>query len=438
MSESEKRNQELIQRIAELENQLFKYRQREQDYISLVENSQDIMYRTDLEGLITYVSPSVYRLSGYTEAEAIGMNMATEVYFDAEERQSFIQQLSEKGEVRGFVAQLKKKDGTVWWASTNAHFYRDAEGDIAGVEGITRDITESVETDFELRQIFNMSLDMICIADLKHATFTKVNYAFTTILGYSETELLGKPFLDFIHPDDVEKTIAVMQEKLEKGERVVRFINRYLCKTGGYRSLSWVSHPSPEVGLTYAMAHDVSDEIEREQALLESERRFRNIVESSPMGIFLYELLPDNRLILTGTNNSTNQILQIDTAVLIGLTIEEAFPQLVHTDIPEIYRVVCRDGNDWKTEQIIYQDDKISGVFEVYAFQTSPGKAAVFFHDITKRKEADEEKKKLQEQLLQAQKMEAVGTLAGGVAHDFNNMLGGIIGAAGNVGLLSP
>jgi PAS domain S-box-containing protein len=87
----------------------------------------------------------------------------------------------------------------------------------------------------ELSQIFSMSLDMICIADIKTATFVKVNPAFIEILGYSEKELLEKSFLEFIHPEDIDATRTLVEKKLQEGAKVINFENRYRCKNGTYR-----------------------------------------------------------------------------------------------------------------------------------------------------------------------------------------------------------
>lgn len=127
--------EELLGKLEELQESLNSYR-------TFVDNIQDLFYRTDLEGRISYISPSVYSLSGYTVDEAIGMHMAEEVYLHPEERNEFLAKLRDKGQVSNFEARLKRKDGSVWWASTNAHFYKDSEGHILGVEGITRDITD--------------------------------------------------------------------------------------------------------------------------------------------------------------------------------------------------------------------------------------------------------------------------------------------------------
>ena len=81
--------------------------------------------------------------------------------------------------------------------------YKELEKRIQELEQVER---ERKRTEDELAQIFSMSLDMICIADINTATFIKVNPAFTEILGFSERELLEKPFLDFIHPDDIDAT----------------------------------------------------------------------------------------------------------------------------------------------------------------------------------------------------------------------------------------
>lgn len=128
-------HKELLARVKKLEEDIRKYR-------SLAENTSDLLYRTDTEGRIIFLSKSVSELSGYTMEEALGLNMAKDVYLVPEEREQFLSTLKRDGKVRNFTARLKRKDGSIWWASTNAHFFLDQDGRIAGVEGIARDISE--------------------------------------------------------------------------------------------------------------------------------------------------------------------------------------------------------------------------------------------------------------------------------------------------------
>ena len=139
------------------------------------------------------------------------------------------------------------------------------------------------------------------------------------------------------------------------------------------------------------------EEAEARKELVKSESKFRSIIDSSPMGVFLYQLSANDNLILTAANPAADKILDIDNSALLGKTIEEAFPGLIDTEIPDIYRDLCRSGGTWNSEQVDYEDERITGAFEVHAFQTAPRTMAVFFLDITERKQAEQSLKESEE-----------------------------------------
>ncbi len=127
-----------------------------------------------------------------------------------------------------------------------------------------------------------------------------------------------------------------------------------------------------------------------ENDLRESETRLRSVIENAPLGILTYALCENDRLVLTGANPSSSRILGVDVNHEAGKTIEEVFPHLTAAGIPDRYRRIAATGESWSTDQLIYTDDRISGAFQVYAFQTSPGNRAAMFLDITEKMHARE------------------------------------------------
>ncbi|MCG8619617.1 MAG: PAS domain S-box protein [Desulfobacterales bacterium] len=198
-------------------------KQSEAKYRMVVESSPDLLYRTDLQGRIIFVSPSVMALSGYTEAEAVGMKMAEEVYLVPDERQTFLELMQKNGRVKNFEARLKRKDGSIWWAATNAQFFRDENGDIAGVEGITRDVTRKKDaeqalesSEQRLRAILEANPDPMVMYDLNgHPLF--LNPAFTQVFGWEFDELRGRT-IPFVPEDQAELSAEKIREIFKKGE----------------------------------------------------------------------------------------------------------------------------------------------------------------------------------------------------------------------------
>jgi len=279
-----------------------------------------------------------------------------------------------------------------------------------------------------LTEIFEMSLDLICIADLNTATFLKVNPAFTRMLGYSEQALLNRSFLDFVHPDDVKPTLSVLEEKLKKGAKVFDFTNRYRCLDGAYRWLEWTSHPVPERGVTFAMAHDITESKRVEAALRKSESILQSVFAAAPVGICLMK----DRVYQRANRNWCDSF-GYPEETLIGRAPDFLYETREEYERvgKELYGNLLQDGIASANTRLRRSDGEFRDVILITKPlnpQDLKDGAVTVVHDITDRKRVETERKKLQDQLLQSQKMEAIGTLAGGIAHDFNNLLMSIQG----------
>ena len=118
-----------------------KLKESEKELSKILENMQDTFYRTDIEGRVIRVSPSVETLLGYKPEEVLGMKIV-DLYVHPEERQRLFNQLQETGgKVQAFEAPLKHKDGSIVWVSTNAQYYLK-NGEVQGIEGTTRNINQ--------------------------------------------------------------------------------------------------------------------------------------------------------------------------------------------------------------------------------------------------------------------------------------------------------
>jgi PAS domain S-box-containing protein len=148
-------------------------------------------------------------------------------------------------------------------------------------------VTASAQTgaDYELVQFFDIASDLFCIAG--HDGYYKVvNASFERVLGYSREEILSRPFIDLVHPDDVDRAIDVLSV-LASGEDVIRFEIRLICADGSARRFEWNTRTMPHLGVAYCIARDVTERsaLVEEQAAL---RRVATLVarESPPNEVF--------------------------------------------------------------------------------------------------------------------------------------------------------
>jgi PAS domain S-box-containing protein len=122
---------------------------------------------------------------------------------------------------------------------------------------MAEELEQQVTLLHEFQKYFEVSLDMLCIAGTD-AYFKRVNPAFERTLGWPTETLLTRPFIEFVHPDDVDNTVHEI-EKLSQGIPTVSFTNRYRCADGSWKLLMWTAHPEPKMGLIYAIARDITE-----------------------------------------------------------------------------------------------------------------------------------------------------------------------------------
>ena len=163
-----------------------------------------------------------------------------------------------------FENRYRCKDGSYRWLEWNSTPVGDGL-----IFAVARDKTHQKQLQLERDRFFDISIDLLVIANTD-GTFRQVNDRWTEILGWKEAELISRPFFDFIHPDDIEPTIREV-ERQKKGERVIKFENRYRCKDGSYRWLEWSTQPEPD-GTIYAVARDITERREAAQALVQAQK----------------------------------------------------------------------------------------------------------------------------------------------------------------------
>lgn len=136
-------------------------------------------------------------------------------------------------------------------------------------------------------RFFELSLDMLCTVDFE-GRFRRVNQAWTKALGYSTDELVGQPFISFVHPDDQEMTIAA-SARVTEGQDVLNFENRYRASDGSYHWLEWRSAVILEEQVIYAATRDITTRRNAEMLLRDSEQRLTQFLDALPVGVFVVD-----------------------------------------------------------------------------------------------------------------------------------------------------
>ncbi len=412
-------------------------------YRSVIENINDTFYRTDFKGNLVMASPSVKKLLGYDSVEEIiGLNVAEEFYFYPEDRDILLSAVENQGAVTDYEITLKRRDGTPVAVATSSHQYFDEDGNLLGIEGILRDITERKQSEKTLRDseskfraLAESSSSAIFLVQGTKYIYT--NPAFETVTGYTTDDFVDMNFWDIMHPDFRELVKSRGINRLKKESPPSRYEIKFITKNG---QVKWVDYSAALIDLDntptiMGSAFDITERKQVEEALRESEQRLSHIID----------FLPDATFVIDGTgrvvawNRAIERMTGISAADMLDKGDHEyslpfygirrpVLADLVSQSVEEIkkhYHSVRKEGDIVLAEVEVPVKGHTRALWSIarplYDSGGHVAGAIESIRDIT-------DQKKLQIQLRQAQKMEAIGTLAGGIAHDFNNILSSVIG----------
>lgn len=261
--------------------------------------------------------------------------------------------------------------------------------------------TSKTKNDFQITQsklksIFNNNPLMIFILD-KYGIIKEVNSLGAKELGYKLEELVNQPVTKVFHREDWETVKNQIAECLLNPNKRFSWEIRKVKKTG---ETLWVRENASLINSNgngpdvLILCENITKIKEAEKLINDSSLKIKQIVDSSPYGVHVYDLREDGRLVFTDYNSAANKILGMNHSQLLEKDILEAFPNLAQTEIPDTYKKIAKDGIAVENEIFEYEDKNFKGTFEFSAFQIAPGKIATFFSDITEKRKAYDELEK--------------------------------------------
>ncbi|GAB4340943.1 MAG: hypothetical protein Kow0099_17260 [Candidatus Abyssubacteria bacterium] len=417
----------------------------EANYRAIFNAANDAIFVHDIEsGEILDVNQKMCEMYGYTPEEARKLTLEAlssgEPPYTEEDALSWMAKAT-RGEPQLFEWRAKDKDGRLFWVEVNLKRARIGGAD--RLLAIVRDITERKltgealrEADRRYRLLAQNVTDIIWTVDLQTLRYTFVSPSVSRLIGYRASEVIGQPLMAALTPESFEVASKVLQEELsrDKNEPNGLSVSRTLAleqfrKDGSTVwtevTVTFLRDSNNEPVELLGVTRDITERKRAEERLRRSEEKYRTLLDT--LGIGFYETDLAGNLIFF--NETLCKLIGYSAADLSGMNYQQFIDKKDRESIYRIYNTVFRTGQSAKgfVYEIVSKEGKqILHQASVTLVRDEEGKPVGFrgvARDIT-------EEKKLEQQLLQAQKMESIGTLAGGIAHDFNNLLAGILGYA--------
>jgi PAS domain S-box-containing protein len=413
-------------------------RESEEKYRQLTEEINDAIYTVDQDGNVTYVSPVIEWLIGYSPSEMMGRSFAE--FFHEEDLPRAMEDFervlsghSTEGEYR-----FHTKSGEIRWLGTSNRpiFAGDSMG---GARGTLTDITErklaeiaSEEARTRFEDLFETANELIITTD-PEGWILHVNKEVEKFSSYSKKELIGQSILKIAYPEDVPKYIQFWKDILDG--LTPRYHLRGFSKTGNISHLlasaSVVKKDGKIVEIQYN-AKDITEEKQAEENLRESEKKYRTILENMTEGYYEADLKGN----FVFFNDSLCQIAGCIRDELMGTNNRKYMDKENARKVYRIFNKVYTTGKPatgFEFEIIKKNGTKKFVEASASLIRDSEGKPTGFrgvVRDTTDRKQMEAEKEEMEQRAQLASRLSIVGEMASGIVHEVNNPLTSVIGFA--------
>jgi len=399
----------------------------EEKYRSLIENINVGIFRNSagIMGKFTEVNRAVINMFGCENKEEFLSINITDLCQNPDAIKRLNAKIFRDGFLRSEEIQLKKKDRTPFIGSLSGVVV-DEKGEVKYFDGIIEDVTERKKMENKLHSfatVLQDSSNAVIIQDLNNQIIAW-DHGAELLFGWSEEEAIGMNFIEMIPEENRDELLGFI-ERIKEGETLEPFVVKHITK-GGRILYTWLTFTilKDEEGKPYAVATTEQDITRRKQAekdLFESEERYRTMIEALGEGVIVID--SENKFIIT--NPAAERIFGVQPGGLINRRLDEFVDEENLSKIKDHLELSPEEKIAGYEIEIIQPAGR-RRILNVTTTPRSDGNVKVagilgVFRDIT-------EIKRMEEDMIKANKLESIGLLAGGIAHDFNNILTIILG----------